>query len=43
MFEKILKAELTFPPFMSRVSKDLLCRLLVRDPTQRYYFSFMSN
>jgi len=35
MFEKIMKAELTFPPTMSTVCRDLLSRLLVRDPTKR--------
>eukprot|EP00596_Hydrurales_sp_CCMP1899_P000776 CAMPEP_0119051196 /NCGR_PEP_ID=MMETSP1177-20130426/72895_1 /TAXON_ID=2985 /ORGANISM="Ochromonas sp, Strain CCMP1899" /LENGTH=551 /DNA_ID=CAMNT_0007030321 /DNA_START=447 /DNA_END=2105 /DNA_ORIENTATION=+ len=35
MFEKIMKAELNFPPFMSDDAKDLLGRLLIRDPKQR--------
>ena len=35
MFDKIMKAELQFPPFMSEDSKDLLAKLLVRDPDQR--------
>jgi len=35
MFEKIMKAELTFPPTMTPYAKDLLSRLLVRDPTKR--------
>ena len=35
MFEKIMKAELTFPPFMSENAKDLLSRLLIRDPKER--------
>ena len=35
MFEKIMKAELTFPTFVSPAVKDLLSRLLVRDPKQR--------
>ena len=35
MFEKIMKAELTFPQFMSDRAKDLLGKLLIRDPKQR--------
>jgi len=35
MFDKIMKAELTFPPFMSPAAKDLLSKLLVRDPKSR--------
>ena len=35
MFEKIMKAELSFPPFMSDNAKDLLSRLLIRDPKER--------
>ena len=35
MFEKIMKAELNFPPFMSEHARHLLGRLLVRDPGER--------
>ena len=35
MFDKIMKAELTFPTFMSETAKDLLSKLLVRDPDNR--------
>lgn len=35
MFEKIMKAEITFPPFMTENSKDILSKLLVRDPKLR--------
>lgn len=35
MFEKIMKAELSFPPFLSDLAKDLVSRLLVRDPKGR--------
>jgi len=35
MFEKIMKAELTFPPFMSEAAKDILSKLLIRDPQAR--------
>jgi hypothetical protein len=35
MFEKIMKAELTFPPFMSDNAKHILGRLLIRDPKER--------
>ncbi len=35
MFEKIMKAELVFPPGMSETSKDLLSKLLERDPKKR--------
>ena len=35
MFEKIMKAELNFPPFMSENAKNLLSRLLIRDPKER--------
>lgn len=35
MFDKIMKAELTFPQFMSEESQDLLSKLLVRDPNHR--------
>jgi len=35
MFEKIMKAELSFPPFMTENAKNLLGRLLVRDPKER--------
>lgn len=35
MFEKIMKADLTFPPFMSENAKSILSRLLVRDPKMR--------
>ncbi len=35
MFEKIMKAEITFPPFMTEHSKDILSKLLVRDPKLR--------
>jgi len=35
MFEKIMKAELTFPHSMPEVTRDLLARLLVRDPAKR--------
>jgi len=35
MFEKIMKAELNFPSFLSESAKDLLRRLLVRDPKKR--------
>ena len=35
MFEKIMSAELVFPPFMSEDAKSLLSKLLVRDPKNR--------
>jgi len=35
MFEKIMKAQLTFPAQITDVAKDLLSHLLVRDPKQR--------
>jgi len=35
MFEKIMKADITFPPFMSAEAKDILSRLLIRDPQER--------
>mmetsp|Transcript_26895 Transcript_26895/g.39844 ORF Transcript_26895/g.39844 Transcript_26895/m.39844 type:complete len:570 (+) Transcript_26895:148-1857(+) len=35
MFEKIMKAELNFPSFLSEAAKDLLRHLLVRDPKKR--------
>ena len=35
MFEKIMKADLSFPPHVSEKAKDLLSHLLVRDPKQR--------
>eukprot|EP01030_Chromulinospumella_sphaerica_P034345 gene34345-biopygen10006 len=35
MFERIMSAELTFPPYMSENAKSLLSGMLVRDPTQR--------
>eukprot|EP00599_Poterioochromonas_sp_BG-1_P009916 CAMPEP_0173144130 /NCGR_PEP_ID=MMETSP1105-20130129/7054_1 /TAXON_ID=2985 /ORGANISM="Ochromonas sp., Strain BG-1" /LENGTH=501 /DNA_ID=CAMNT_0014057761 /DNA_START=704 /DNA_END=2209 /DNA_ORIENTATION=+ len=35
MFEKIMKAELTFPNTVGEIPKNLLSRLLVRDPKQR--------
>lgn len=35
MFEKIMNAELTFPAFMSEPAKEILSKLLVRDPTLR--------
>lgn len=35
MFEKIMKAQLTFPPFVSNEAKDILTRLLIRDPKLR--------
>ena len=35
MFEKIMKSELSFPPFMSDNAIDLLSRLLIRDPKER--------
>lgn len=35
MFEKIMNAVLVFPPFMSESAKDLLSKLLVRDPQLR--------
>lgn len=35
MFEKIMKAELAFPNFVSPLAKDILTRLLVRDPKFR--------
>jgi len=35
MFEKIMKAELNFPQFMSDYAKDLLSKLLIRDPKLR--------
>jgi serine/threonine protein kinase len=35
MFEKIMKAELTFPHNMPADTRDLLSRLLVRDPSKR--------
>lgn len=35
MFEKIMKAELTFPAHVSDHARSLLSNLLVRDPKQR--------
>ena len=35
MFEKIMKAELVFPPYMSEAAKDILSKLLIRDPKLR--------
>ena len=35
MFEKIMKADLVFPPGMSESAKDILSKLLVRDPIKR--------
>lgn len=35
MFEKIMKAELIFPPFMSDNARDILSKLLIRDPKLR--------
>jgi hypothetical protein len=35
MFEKIMKADLAFPPFMSETAKDLLSKFLIRDPKLR--------
>jgi serine/threonine protein kinase len=35
MFEKIMNALLTFPPFMSKSANDILSKLLVRDPQLR--------
>ena len=35
MFEKIMNAELAFPPFMSESARSLLLKLLVRDPKNR--------
>jgi serine/threonine protein kinase len=35
MFEKIMKAEISFPPFMSANAKDLIGKLLIRDPKDR--------
>ena len=35
MFEKIMKADITFPPFMSAEARDLLSKLLIRDPKDR--------
>lgn len=35
MFEKIMRADLSFPTFISEAAKDLLKRLLVRDPKGR--------
>jgi len=35
MFEKIMKAELAFPNFVSPLAKDILTKLLVRDPKFR--------
>ena len=35
MFEKIMKADLVFPPGVSEASKDILSKLLVRDPKKR--------
>jgi serine/threonine protein kinase len=35
MFDKIMKAEITFPQQMSMDAKDILSKLLVRDPQQR--------
>jgi serine/threonine protein kinase len=35
MFEKIMRAELTFPPTMSGTARDILTKLLVRDPAKR--------
>jgi serine/threonine protein kinase len=35
MFEKILKADLTFPQFVSKDARHLLSGLLTRDPDRR--------
>ena len=35
MFEKIMKAQLTFPAFITTSAKDLLAKLLIRDPKLR--------
>lgn len=35
MFEKIMKAEITFPPFVTADARDLLRKLLIRDPKDR--------
>lgn len=35
MFEKIMRADLNFPTFISEVAKDVLRKLLVRDPKGR--------
>ena len=35
MFDKIMKADITFPPFMSAEAKDILSKLLERDPQER--------
>ena len=35
MFDKIMKADISFPPFMSNEAKDILSKLLERDPEER--------
>ena len=35
MFDKIMKADISFPPFMSAEAKDVLTKLLERDPKER--------
>jgi hypothetical protein len=35
MFDKIMKADIMYPAFMSDPAKDLLSKLLLRDPTER--------
>jgi protein-serine/threonine kinase len=35
MFEKIMRADLVFPPFMSEAARDILAKLLNRDPKLR--------
>lgn len=35
MFEMIMNAQLTFPSYMNELSKDILSKLLVRDPKMR--------
>lgn len=35
MFQKIKKAEVTFKPFHSEEAKNLLFKLLIKEPTQR--------
>ena len=35
MFDKIMKADISFPPFMSGEAQDILSKLLERDPKER--------
>jgi serine/threonine protein kinase len=35
MFEKIMKADISFPPFMTPDARDILSKLLIRDPKDR--------